>query len=330
MSDATRVLMNNFPRIADHSLCRPGLALAALLILLLFLSACSTPVLQAPVEVRKTPPKSVVTRPGSSGGSAGSAKTVDGAKPALPGAENAGKPGFYTVEPGDSVIKIALAHGQSPKDITRWNALENPNRIEVGQVLRVQPPGAESAAISRGVAMPRAETRPLDGKPLAAAGTDRAASAADSASEPAAGTTGAPSKSAGDDIPWRWPSDAPVVEAFDGKKNLGIDLGGQAGDPVMAAADGRVIWVGDAPRGLGKLIIIKHVGDYLTAYAHNQKLLVEENAAVRQGQKIAEMGSSDADRVKLHFEIRKFGKPLDPMKFLPPRGEAAKPEVKSP
>ena len=281
------------------------------LLLGLLVSACSTPVHQAPVEVRKTPPKPVVTT--AAGIGAASSKAPESPKPALPGAENAGKPGYYTVEPGDTVIKIALANGQAPKDIVRWNVLENPNRIEVGQVLRVQPPGAESGVVARGVATARVESRPLDAKPSGMAG---AAAPADAASDAASTAT---KPAASDEISWRWPAEAPVIASFDDKKNLGVDLGGQAGDPVVAAADGRVIWVGDAPRGLGKLVIIKHVGDYLTAYAHNQKLLVEENAAVRQGQKIAEMGSSDADRVKLHFEIRKFGKPVDPIKLLPPR-----------
>lgn len=106
---------------------------------------------------------------------------------------------------------------------------------------------------------------------------------------------------------------------FDEVKNKGIDIAGKAGDAVLAAADGRVVYADSGLRGYGKLIILKHNNTYLTAYAHNQNLLVKEDQQVRQGQKIAEMGSTDADRVKLHFEIRRQGKPIDPLKFLPPR-----------
>ena len=102
-------------------------------------------------------------------------------------------------------------------------------------------------------------------------------------------------------------------------KVKGLVIGGKAGDPVLAAADGRVVYAGSGLRGYGNLIILKHNSTYLTAYAHNQTLLVKEEQAVRRGQKIAEMGSTDADSVKLHFEIRKQGKPIDPAKLLPPR-----------
>jgi lipoprotein NlpD len=106
---------------------------------------------------------------------------------------------------------------------------------------------------------------------------------------------------------------------FDEVKNKGVDIAARAGDPVLAAADGRVVYAGAGLRGYGNLIIVKHNNTYLTAYAHNQTLLVKEDQMVRQGQKIAEMGSSDADRVKLHFEIRRQGKPVDPLRYLPPR-----------
>jgi lipoprotein NlpD len=110
-----------------------------------------------------------------------------------------------------------------------------------------------------------------------------------------------------------------VLAGFDEVKNKGIDIGGAAGDPVVAAADGRVVYVGAGLRGYGNLIILKHDNVYLTAYAHNQTLLVKEDQAVLKGQKIAQMGNSDADRVKLHFEVRRQGKPVDPAKYLPAR-----------
>jgi lipoprotein NlpD len=110
-----------------------------------------------------------------------------------------------------------------------------------------------------------------------------------------------------------------VLSGFDEVKNKGVDLAGNLGDPVLAAADGRVVYSGAGLRGYGNLIILKHNNTYLTAYAHNQTLLVKEDQTVRKGQKIAEMGNSDADRIKLHFELRRQGKPVDPLKFLPAR-----------
>ena len=116
-----------------------------------------------------------------------------------------------------------------------------------------------------------------------------------------------------------WPARGAVLAAFDEVKNKGLDIAGALGDPVLAAADGRVVYVGAGLRGYGNLIIVKHNATYLTAYAHNQTLLVKEDQTVRRGQKIAEMGSSDADRVKLHFEVRRQGRPVDPARYLPPR-----------
>ena len=111
----------------------------------------------------------------------------------------------------------------------------------------------------------------------------------------------------------------PLLAGFDEARNKGLGIGGKAGDPVLAAADGRVVYAGSGLRGYGNLVIVKHNATYLTAYAHNQTLLVKEDQIVRRGQKIAEMGSTDADRVKLHFEIRRQGKPIDPAQRLPPR-----------
>lgn len=239
----------------------------------------------------------------------------------LPGAENAGKPGYFTVRPGDTLYRIALESGQSPRDVQAWNNLSNPNLIEVGQVLRVIPPVVATAAVPAAapaaaptgvtatpVAPGAVAARPLDGT----AGT-----AATPAAAPAAAS--APAPAGADDITFLWPAQGQVVANFDEAKNKGISIAGRIGDPVVAAADGRVVYAGAGLRGYGNLIILKHNNTYLTAYAHNQALLVREDQAVRQGQKIAEMGSSDADRVKLHFEVRRQGKPVDPLGFLPKR-----------
>ncbi|MCD6663059.1 MAG: peptidoglycan DD-metalloendopeptidase family protein [Comamonas sp.] len=272
----------------------------------MLLAACSTPVNQAPVESRGT----------SALGGAGPvvAPTPAPAKP-LAGAENAGKPGYYTVKPGDTLIRIGLDHGQAWKDLARWNQLENPNVIEVGQVLRVAPPDAATAAATvasdKGVV-----TRPVTSSAAAANGS-AAAAVAPAPAAPAAAPV-APAAASGD-IQLAWPASGKVEARFDEAHNKGLDIGGKAGDPVLAAGDGRVVYAGAGLRGYGNLLIVQHNKTYLTAYAHNQKLLVKEDQTVHRGQKIAEMGSSDADRVKLHFEVRREGKPVDPLRYLPAR-----------
>ena len=236
---------------------------------------------------------------------------------ALPGAENAGRPGYHTVQRGETLIRIALEAGQNWRDIARWNNLDDPNKLEVGQVLRVVPPTAAAPAVAAAPAMPPASA-------VAAVPPASAASSVPRGTVTTATPSPAPSPaaaSADEDIPWGWPTPgaATVLAGFDEQKNKGIDLGGRAGDPVVAAADGRVVYAGAGLRGYGNLIILKHNNTYLTAYAHNQSLLVKEDQTVRKGQKIAEMGSTDADRVKLHFEIRRLGKPVDPTRYLPAR-----------
>ena len=234
--------------------------------------------------------------------------TVD--KP-LPGAENAGKPGYYMVKPGDTLIRIALDNGQNWRDLVKWNTLDKPNLIEVGQVLRVVPSAAE-AVVTKVVPAAKVESRPLDSKPADAKPVD--SKPVDSKPAPAASSRGED-----EDIKWGWPASGAVTANFDEVRNKGLAFNGSAGDAVLAAADGRVMYAGSGLRGYGNMIIIKHSTNYLTAYAHNQALLVKEDEVVRKGRKIAEMGSSDSDQVKLHFEIRKQGKPIDPAKLLPSR-----------
>ena len=135
--------------------------------------------------------------------------------------------------------------------------------------------------------------------------------------EPQIASTGP--READDDIAWGWPSNGNVATPFDEVRSKGLVFAGKVGDPVLAAADGRVIYAGSGLRGYGNMVIVKHNNSYLTAYAHNQLLMVKEDQVVRRGQKIAEMGSSDAERVQLHFEIRRLGKPVDPARLLPPR-----------
>ncbi len=298
----------------------------------LLLAGCASTYNRAPVEDRNPSAKAAAAVAAAASAPAPAASSADAAKP-LPGAENAGKTGYYTIKPGDTLIRIGLENGQNWKDLVRWNNLENPNIIEVGQVLRVIAPGLDpNAASARGVTTARVETRPLDAKGVAAPASGAASSTpvvAATAPAPAPPPTPTPTptptpapaagRDADDDVNWAWPASGAVIAPFDEGKAKGLSISGKAGDPVLAAADGRVVYAGSGLRGYGNLIILKHNNTYLTAYAHNQTLLVKEDQAVRRGQKIAEMGSSDADTVKLHFEIRKQGKPVDPARLLPPR-----------
>ena len=238
--------------------------------------------------------------------------------PAMTGSENAGKPGFYSVRPGDTLTKIALDHGQAWRDIAKWNGLDNPNVIEVDQVLRVAPPMMELAA--------NRQTKPVMAQNPTPANTSTsntptptASSAPASSASNAATNASAPVNVSDDGMTFAWPHPGPVLAGFDEAKNKGLDFAGKAGDPVLAAGDGKVVYAGSGLRGYGNLVILKHNNTYLTAYAHNQTLLVKEDQSVTKGQRIADMGSSDSDRVKLHFEIRKQGKPVDPAKLLPAR-----------
>jgi lipoprotein NlpD len=248
----------------------------------------------------------------------------------FPGAENAGKPGYYTVRPGDTLLRISLDSGQNWRDIARWNNIENPNVIEAGQVLRVIPPvgGSTEVAAARLTPVPPApaaapSTTVPPRSPASGAATPAAAASAPSAAAVAnVPPTGQPTAPASEDeVAWSWPTGngAMVLAGFDEQRNKGLDIGGKVGDPVLASADGRVVYAGAGLRGYGNLIILKHNNTFLSAYAHNQTLLVKEDQTVRKGQKIAEMGNSDADRVKLHFEIRRQGKPVDPSRYLPAR-----------
>ncbi len=337
--------MNNTRSVARHARAlRTPRVLLGLLTVAVLATGCTPPPLarRAPVEERTT------SRPAASLPS--STLTASDVAPGeavkvLPGAENAGKPGYYTVKPGDTLIRIGLDAGQNWKDLLKWNHLENGNLIEVGQVLRVVPPGVDPNAVAtRGVSSSRVETRPLEAPrptsaaaPAAVAAPASIGSASEAATAPAGASVPAAAASApalvpaaaavtppitreGDDnINWMWPAAGAVLSSFDDVRSKGLTLAGKAGDPVLAAADGRVVYAGSGLRGYGNLVILKHNNTYLTAYAHNQSLLVKEDQAVKRGQKIAEMGASDAQRVQLHFEIRRQGKPVDPAKLLPAR-----------
>ncbi|MFL6688431.1 peptidoglycan DD-metalloendopeptidase family protein [Paraburkholderia graminis] len=211
-------------------------------------------------------------------------------------------PGFYRVERGDTLSKIARSHRQSVQSITRWNNLTNPDSIEVGQVLRVEPPN--------GVASTSGAVR--------SNGNGNGSASASAAPRPAPGDN-APSSAPASSISLIWPTSGSVIRGFDGSSSKGIDIAAPAGTPVVAAAAGTVVYAGNGLRGYGNLLILKHNAEYLTAYAHNRALLVKEGETVAQGQKIAEIGDTDTNRVMLHFELRYQGRSIDPSRALPPR-----------
>ncbi|WP_206999736.1 peptidoglycan DD-metalloendopeptidase family protein [Trinickia mobilis] len=216
-------------------------------------------------------------------------------------------PGFYRVERGDTVSKIARSNRQSVQNIVRWNNLTNPDAIEVGRVLRVAPPANAATASGSG----RASSSASNGGP----GSKRSSSAGSSSSAAAA----APSVNPSANIALVWPAPGKVARGFDGVNSKGIDIVNAPGTPVVAAAAGTVVYAGNGLRGYGNLLIVKHNADFLTAYAHNRTLLVKEGQQVSQGEKIAEMGDTDNDRVALHFELRYGGRSIDPTRYLPAR-----------
>lgn len=219
--------------------------------------------------------------------------------------------GFYRIKRGDTLLRIALDHGQSHRDIAEWNNIADMNQIEVDQVIRVVPPRSARAATSR---VEVKQEKPSAAKDVVKP-SDKMKEEKLAKSEAKVEKSNDVASDAG--IKLSWPSKGNVVDRFDEGKNKGIDISGKSGDPIQAAADGKVVYAGNSLRGYGNLVIVKHDNTYLTAYAHNKTLLVKEGDSVKKAQKIAEMGNTDADQVKLHFEVRKHGKPVDPMSYLP-------------
>lgn len=268
-------------------------------------------------------------------------------------------PGWYVVKKGDTLIRIALDHGHNYRDLVQWNSLSNPNDIKVDQVLRVAPPeaGSSTAQVERVTPVPSVEKTVSPATPVTGAvalvnknsprGDKRAYSEATLAElqKPDAGTqkttvavtppstpapvvastasssgsaTPAPVPSGEEGLSWAWPADGRILAGFEEGKNKGIDIAGKAGQQILAAGSGKVMYAGSV-RGYGNLVIVRHSNNLLSAYAHNQAILVKEGQSVQKGQLIAEMGNSDSEAVKLHFEIRQQGKPVDPSRFLPTR-----------
>lgn len=269
--------------MTQRSICAAALCL---------LSACATRLDPAPVVDMTT---------GANPNAAAAAPAPLAPAAAAPVPLGPPPPGYYRVRPGDTLSSIARSNGRSGRDLIAWNNLTDPNHIEVDQVLRVVPPGPGGATAA-------APT------PVAVPATPAAAGPAVAA----AGDAGTPAPDAGS-LALAWPVRGPLLGRFNDSTNKGIDIGGTAGAPVRAATGGRVVYAGNGLRGYGNLVIVKSNATWLTAYAHNRALKVKEGDTVTRGQVIADMGSTDSDHVMLHFELRRDGKPIDPLRYLPPQ-----------
>jgi lipoprotein NlpD len=285
---------------------------------------------RGPAPVAERAPRGVVPPPAAAAPQAVATRSI------LPSSN-----GLHTVARGDTLYAIAFANNLDHRDIAAWNRLPSPDLIRVGEVLRLTPP-ANAVEVRPLDAGPELRPRPLaDSRlirepqalllaysdanwarvsgaaaPLAAPAPVAVASAA---VPPAEVPAAAPAAPAAADPPWLWPAEGALAGRFGGTGGKGIDIVGTRQSPVRAAAPGKVVYSGSGLRGYGRLLIVKHAGEFLSAYAHNDSVLVKEGDTVAAGQKIALMGDSDADRVKLHFEIRRYGKPLDPLDYLPER-----------
>ncbi len=338
------------------------------------LAVCALSVLVAGCASRSTPAPVIDRSPSAT------------AKPAPPVAQQTPVPGApgsaltvspsgtYQVKRGDTLYSIALDHGADPRDLREWNRMDNPDRLQPGQVIRVAPPeGQQQPPVQVGAARGSGaidsrplESRPPDSKPIAtrppetkpapavpsaavkndpkalrlpyssenlamlqrgepapqaaqpAAPQPPAKPVASAPAQPAPPASTATEAREGEAIEFIWPARGRILAGFSEPTNKGVDISGKPGDPVVAAASGRVIYIGTGIRGYGKLIVIKHDNNFNSVYAHNREILVKQDQAVTRGQQIAELGDTDADTPKLHFEIRRSGKPVDPMKYLPP------------
>ena len=306
-------------------------------------SGCMTQKARAPVDDRR--PTAAAPKPLA-------------VEPALAPTPATPPPATYTVKRGDTLYSIALELGIDYRELARWNQLDDTAKIRVGQALRIVPGEEDSAVHIGAARVPGAlEARPLDGAaaPQAPAAQPQPPAKGDAAMktspkalrlpyseqnlaqlskgeaqvaapkpapvpvaveprpEPAK-----PGERDPDALDFIWPVRGKVLAVFAEPNSKGVDIAGKIGDPVVAAAQGKVMYTGTGIRGYGKLIVIKHDNGFNSVYAHNREILVKEGQTVARGQKIAELGDSDADAPKLHFEIRKSGKPVDPLRYLPP------------
>ena len=210
----------------------------------------------------------------------------------------------YTVKAGDSLHQIAFKHQLDHRDLAWWNGIGRNDRIYPGQILRLDPP------LPGELRTPQVPQQ-VSSTPSRAPIKPRATKAPQREPRPARKPEAGPKR-------WRWPAQGSILAKFNpAKGRKGLDIGGKPGDPISAAADGKVVYAGNALKGYGQLVIIKHGEDYLTAYGHNDKLLVAEGDVVKAGKTIATMGLGPQSKPLLHFEIRRMGKPVNPEPLLP-------------
>ena len=324
----SRMCMKRIQKFSQTIICGSLLAIAA---------ACSTTPNKAPVVDRAENLNKDGNKPLSST-----------AKPVLQIASDVRS--TYIVKKGDTLYRIALDHGQSYSDIVAWNNLKNPNDIKVDQVLRVSASDSsangavQTASVSTNSSVevrtlstvnpstnktsPKGDKHPYSEANLidlqkndnaGAVASPVVVKAESQATVKAVEPVSQPNASEQDVVDWIWPTEGKVIGNFDDSKNKGFDISGKLGQDIFAASAGKVMYEGSGIRGYGNLVIIKHTNALLSAYAHNKVNLVKEGQTITKGQKIAEMGNSDSEIVKLHFEIRQQGKPVDPSKFLPGR-----------
>lgn len=230
--------------------------------------------------------------------------------------------GDYLVQPGDTLYAIGFKNQLDWKDLASWNGVSAPDYlIRSGQTLRLSPPAAAAVGSEVVETRPLAPTAtPLPPRPTSSVPVPVPVIAPPSTPAPSVALPATPSPVANAAFRWTWPSEGTVLRGYNlalGAK--GIDIGGELGQPVTASAAGKVVYSGSALKGYGELVIVKHDDSYLSAYGYNQRRLVKEGDEVRAGQTIAELGLGPEQKPALHFEIREHGKPVDPLKFLPPR-----------
>ena len=326
--------------------------LMAVALLPVVLAGCASSNRPAPVSDRPLPQIKVAPKPAPAVTPAPAVVAASAAQP-----EPDTRPETYTVKRGDTLYSIALDNGLDYKEIAEWNNIENPNLIRIGQSLRLRAPATTAvvtplkpAATVQGKPVAIAPNATAQAAPpavkVAPAGSEQLKSqpkgvklpysdqalaqlsgsaakpvpppALTAKPEPRVEEKPAASEDDDEKVDWGWPTAGKVLSTFNESTNLkGIAIAGKQGQAVNASAPGKVLYSGDGIRGYGKLVIIKHNKVFLSVYAHNSAVTVKEGQSVVKGQKIAEMGNTDADQVKLHFEVRRFGKPVDPTRLLP-------------
>lgn len=210
---------------------------------------------------------------------------------------------YHTVKRGETLYSISWNYGKNFKELARINGIKSPYVIHPGQKIALKTSSKPKSSKAKKTIKNnevKSVVKPIKKAPVIRRSNDK--------------------RTAGK-VQWQWPASGKLIGTFssNGRFNKGIDIAGKLGEPVYAAAKGKVVFAGSGLRGYGKLVIIHHNETYLSAYAHNSKLLVKENQIIKAGQKIAEIGSTGTDKPKLHFEVRKNGKPVNPLQYLPKR-----------